>query len=236
LLTLLLKIGRPLRAAYVLRQPRRSWMSREAWIVGALFPVAAFALWTAMPAALIATAVLALLFLFSQAMILHEAKGIPIWRHDLIVPLILATGLAEGSGLFLMAAVVANSSFASGAAIGAAVLAAIRAFAWHLYCHTLHRQGAPARSLQILKHTAPMVLIGGAVLPIALIVFGFIIPPAVTVLFAMAGFISAGIGAALKFVLVTRAGYNQGFALQHTPIRGSGGAGPGVKPGWAFLK
>jgi phenylacetyl-CoA:acceptor oxidoreductase subunit 2 len=40
----------------------------------------------------------------------------------------------------------------------------------------------------------------------------------------------------LKFVLVTRAGYNQGFALEHTPVRGSGAAGPGVKPGWAYIK
>jgi phenylacetyl-CoA:acceptor oxidoreductase subunit 2 len=36
----------------------------------------------------------------------------------------------------------------------------------------------------------------------------------------------------LKLILVTRAGYNQGFALAHTPIRGSGIAGPAVKPGW----
>jgi hypothetical protein len=35
---------------------------------------------------------------------------------------------------------------------------------------------------------------------------------------------------------VTRAGYNQGFALEHTPVRGSGAAGSGVKPGWAFPK
>jgi phenylacetyl-CoA:acceptor oxidoreductase subunit 2 len=36
----------------------------------------------------------------------------------------------------------------------------------------------------------------------------------------------------LKFVLITRAGYNQGFALKHTPVRGVGIAGPPVKPGW----
>ena len=40
-------------------------------------------------------------------------------------------------------------------------------------------------------------------------------------------------GAGLKFVLVTRASYNQGFALVHTPVRGSGQAGPAVKPGWS---
>jgi phenylacetyl-CoA:acceptor oxidoreductase subunit 2 len=40
-------------------------------------------------------------------------------------------------------------------------------------------------------------------------------------------------GAALKFFVVTRAGYNQGFALAHTPVRGAGIAGPAVKPGWS---
>ena len=43
----------------------------------------------------------------------------------------------------------------------------------------------------------------------------------------------AAAGGAFKFVLVTRAGYNQGFALAHTPVRGSGSAGPAIKPGWS---
>jgi phenylacetyl-CoA:acceptor oxidoreductase 26-kDa subunit len=37
----------------------------------------------------------------------------------------------------------------------------------------------------------------------------------------------------LKFILITRAAYNQGFALAHTPVRGSGFPGGVVKPGWA---
>ena len=80
LFLLLLKIGRPLRFIYVLRQPQRSWMTREAWIAAALFPLAALALWFGGPALLIAAAGLAVLFLFSQAMILQAAKGIPAWR------------------------------------------------------------------------------------------------------------------------------------------------------------
>ena len=49
------------------------------------------------------------------------------------------------------------------------------------------------------------------------------------VLFSIAGACIAATGAALKFVVVTRAGFNQGFALVHTPVRGSGIAGPAVK-------
>jgi phenylacetyl-CoA:acceptor oxidoreductase subunit 1 len=233
--TLLLKIGKPLRALYVLRQPKRSWMTREAWIVGALFPVGAFGLWSGNAAVLIVAALLALAFLFSQAMILYAAKGIPAWRHERIVPLIMTTGLAEGSGLLLIAASLLGLPAAVIAAC-VAVLAAIRALTWHLYCHALHRDGAPARALQILKSGAPVVMLGGAVIPIALIVLGFVFPAVAPPLFALAGVISAGVGAAIKFIIVTRAAYNQGFALEHTPVRGSGAPGPGVKPGWAFWK
>jgi phenylacetyl-CoA:acceptor oxidoreductase subunit 2 len=35
-----------------------------------------------------------------------------------------------------------------------------------------------------------------------------------------------------KFALITRAAYNQGFAILHTPARGAGTPGVGAKPGW----
>ena len=43
---LFFKIGRPLRFLYVLRQPQRSWMAREAWLAGLFFPLATFYLLT----------------------------------------------------------------------------------------------------------------------------------------------------------------------------------------------
>ena len=104
LLLVLLKIGRPWRSIHVLRQPQRSWMAREAWIAGAFLPVAALAIWLEAAVLMIPAALLGLSFLFSQAMILREAKGIPAWRTPLIVPLIFATAIAEGGGLFLAAA------------------------------------------------------------------------------------------------------------------------------------
>ena len=45
LFLLLFKIGRPWRFIYVLRQPQRSWMAREAWIAAGFFPLGALALW-----------------------------------------------------------------------------------------------------------------------------------------------------------------------------------------------
>src|SRR5215831_14013333 len=55
---LMFKIGRPLRFIYVLLQPRRSWMTREAWVAAAFFPAALLALWLDNSLLTIAAAVL----------------------------------------------------------------------------------------------------------------------------------------------------------------------------------
>jgi phenylacetyl-CoA:acceptor oxidoreductase subunit 1 len=233
--TLILKIGKPLRAAYVLRQPRRSWMTREAWIAGVMFPLAALALWLVDPPLLIVSAALAFGFLFCQGMILYAAKGIPVWRSNWSPPLIVVTGFAEGSGLFLGALVLlpVPTALTQTAAMVAAALALLRAWIWRSYLTALTIEGAPARALAVLDGCRRWFLLGGLVLPLALIVLGFALPPASGASFAVAGLASMAAGIALKFILVTRASFNQGFALTHTPVRGSGRAGPAVKPGWS---
>ncbi len=232
---LMLKIGKPLRALHVLRQPRRSWMTREAWIAAVMFPLAALALWFDNAALLTVASVLAVGFLFCQAMILQAAKGIPAWRANWVVPLILTTGLAEGCGLTLagVAQLPALTSLADVLAVTAAALALLRAWAWRTYLTALKVEGAPTRALAVLDAYKPWFLAAGLVLPVAMIVVGFAAKAAAAPLFAVAGLSIMAAGVALKFILVTRASFNQGFALTHTPVRGSGHAGPAVKPGWS---
>jgi hypothetical protein len=74
----------------------------------------------------------------------------------------------------------------------------------------------------------------GLALPLMLVVVGFITPTLASLLFATGGLVSAFAGAALKFVLVDRAGFNQGFALTSTPTRGGLRAGQPIKPGWSM--
>jgi phenylacetyl-CoA:acceptor oxidoreductase subunit 1 len=231
---LMLKIGRPLRFIYVLRQPQRSWMTREAWIAAVFFPIAALALWFASPVLLVIAAVLAACFLFSQAMIMQAAKGIPTWRTPWAVPLLVATGFAEGGGLFLAGVVQfpALAALANAVAIAVAVLALLRAFIWRSYLTALIVEGAPTRALAVLDNLRPWMFLGGLALPLALIVAGLALPTGAQ-LFTLAGLASMAAGASMKFILVTRASFNQGFALVHTPVRGSGKAGPAVKPGWS---
>jgi phenylacetyl-CoA:acceptor oxidoreductase subunit 1 len=235
LFCVLLKIGRPLRSINVLRQPRRSWMAREAWVAMAFFPLAALALWMQQSLVVIAAAALALVFVFCQGMILFAAKGIPAWRAPRVVPLIVATGLAEGGGLFLAALAVmpAPAPIADVVAIAVLLMVATRGWAWRLYVHSLESNGAPTRTLEVLEGMRTWIYSLGLALPAALILVGLI--PAVdsTLPFALGGLATFAAGWLLKFKLVTRAAYNQGFALQHIP-RGRGIAGHSIKPGWSL--
>ena len=118
-------------------------------------------------------------------------------------------------------------------ATAAVVFAALRAWAWRSYLGALASDGAPPRTLEVLDAFRPWFLGFGLVLPMVLIVAGIVATGAAALLFALAGLSLAGAGGALKFILVTRAGFNQGFALAHTPVRGTGVAGPAIKPGWS---
>jgi len=233
---LLFKIGRPLRFIYVLLQPQRSWMTREAWIAGAFFPLAFAGLWFDSRLLVAAAAVAGLAFLYCQGMILREAKGIPAWRAHPIVTLIFATGLAEGCGLFLGAAALwpPLAEFAKPAAGLLALLAAARAAAWRFYINDLRATGAPARAMETLLAFRSWFLLGGLVLPVLLLALGFVVPAAAAYAFALGGLLAFAAGWALKFLVLRCAAYNQGFALRHTPARGTGGGGPAVKPGWTL--
>jgi phenylacetyl-CoA:acceptor oxidoreductase subunit 1 len=234
LFLVLLKIGRPLRFMFVLRQPQRSWMAREAWIACVFFPLGAIAAWLDTRVLMLAAAMLALCFVFSQAMILYESKGIPAWRTRGIVALLVATGLTEGAGLFLIGAAWMPPAEPMNQiiAFAAIVLAAIRAWMWRAYLGGLRNEGAPAKAITVLENFERPFLFLGLALPLVLMIIAWSISsPALS---ALAAFFIVGSGAALKFIVVTRAGYNQGFALPHVPWRGTASsiAVADVRPGW----
>jgi phenylacetyl-CoA:acceptor oxidoreductase subunit 1 len=234
LFCVLLKIGRPMRSIYVLRQPRRSWMAREAWVAAVFFPLASLALWLQSPSMLLVAAMLAIGFLFCQAMILKAAKGIPAWRGSWIVPLLIATGLAEGSGLFLaaVASFATLQPLADVVAGIAIVLVVLRAWIWQSYQSALKADGAPSRTFAEFAAYRPWLFASGLGVPVVAIVAGMAV--AVPALLAVAGLCIAVTGVVLKFMLVVRASFNQGFALVYTPRRGAGIGGSAVKPGWSI--
>lgn len=217
LLCVWLEIGRPLRAMNVMRRPGSSWMSREAMVAPLVF-----ALGLGVAAGLRAWAPLllfaALGFLYCQARIVQAGKGIPAWREPLTVPLLVLTGLAEGAGWFW-----ASGSLPARAGVLVALLFAVLVLArWLLWRTWRDRVAVPAdpRALAVIDRMGRGVQWFGGLLPIVLTLLALGGAPGARVLLAFAGVCAALVGACFKFTLITRAAYNQGFALQHLPVRG----------------
>lgn len=226
-----LEISRPWRALNVYRRPNLSWMSREAWVALPLFGCGLAAAGSGTPELWWVAAILALAFLYCQARILRAAKGIPAWRNPRLVPLIVTTGLAEGSGLFVAASAWPTGTQEMMGPLALCLLLAVRAASWFRFRSDLAK-AAPTASLAALDRQAGTFLILGHVIPIVLLmgVFGF------------AGLgggwlaVPAGLAAALagwrfKFILITRASHQQGLTAPSNP-NGSGG----TKSGWAEVE
>ena len=220
LLCVWLELGRPLRALHVFLNPRTSWMTREACAATLLMPVTLAAA-AGLPGWQWFAAALALLFVFCQGRMLQAAKGIPAWREPLVVPLLLLTGLAEGSGLWLVALPVQAAGQPLLLALAGALVLA-RVAVWRAYRSRLAaRAAAPAlaavdaagRRLQIAGTWLPLVLL-------ALVGSGSIGAALAAPLLVVAGLLASVAGGWLKFTLITRAAFNQGFALVHLPVRG----------------
>ncbi len=215
LLCVWLEIGRPLRAINVFFNPRTSWMSREAFVGLLLFP-AGLAAMLGVPGWNLITAALALVFLYCQSRMLPAARGIPAWRSGFFSPLFLLTAGCEGLGIFMLLGLfIGPVKGAEVIALG--VLLALRVLVWLRYRRDVDASlAAPARrALDLSWQRLSMV---GTSVPMVLLLIGAWMNQPLTL--ALAGACAAWAGASLKFTLVTRASYNQGFALFRMPVRG----------------
>lgn len=191
-----LETGRKLRALHVFFNPSTSWMTRESFAAVLLFALGISFIAAREPVLLYAAALAAFAFLYCQARILRASKGIPAWRAPEVVPLIALTGLAEGAGI----ALVFSSNTPLLIVFSAAVVC--RVIAWWRY-------RAAVKSDALMPAGKALVWIGTAG-ALALV----FVPP-------LAGLAALAAGAWLKFALVTRASFNQGFSLPHLPVRGA---------------
>lgn len=212
-----LEIGRPLRSLNVYLHPQRSWMTREALIALVLLAATAAAGFGIAAAAPLAGLV-ALAYAFSQGRILRAAKGIPAWREPLVVPLIIASGLAEGGGAWLLLAGTGHAlAWPLWLAFGLAVAAR-----WLLWRAWRAKLRTSARALAVIDRAGRHVTLG-TWLPLAAWALWALVPAgalAAWLLPLLAGLPALAAGLWFKFTLVTRAAFNQGFALPHLPVRG----------------
>lgn len=226
-----LEIGRPLRFLNVFRNPKTSWMSREALVGLPYFAFGGLAWLLESHALGLIAAVCGLVFLYSQANVLRTAKAIPAWRQPGIVPLILTTGLAEGTGLLILLTFVSGQPVLSGTGLVLAALIATRFIAWKNYRAALGRTGAPTKTLEVLNATPAMSMALQSVLLLAS-VYGALGWGGHTWVLAVAGIGATVSGWLFKFILITKAAYNQGYSINKMPARGAGNSSAGVQPGW----
>jgi phenylacetyl-CoA:acceptor oxidoreductase subunit 2 len=218
LLCVWLEIGRPLRALNVFINPRTSWMSREAWVSVVLFP-AGLAAMLGLSGWLWITAALALVFLYCQSRMLPAARGIPAWRSSWFSPLFLLTAACEGCGIFLLLVLV-HAGVTSAALLAFVLLLGLRMLVWRRYRSDVDASLA-ARARSALDMAGRRLLMIGSILPCILLGLAWLLSaPLATLLTAVAGACAAWAGANLKYTLVTRASFNQGFALLKIPVRG----------------
>jgi phenylacetyl-CoA:acceptor oxidoreductase subunit 2 len=218
LLCVWLEIGRPLRALNVFINPRTSWMSREAFVALLLFPSGLLALFN-VGGLIWVSGALALLFLYCQSRMLPATKGIPAWRSRQLIPLMFSTGLCEGCGVFLLLGQWHGA--VTNVVLGLfALLLVARLVLWLNYRKAVDASMAP-RARAALNQAGRMLLVSGTIAPLLLAASAVVTHGTVqALLLALAGAGAAFSGANFKYTLVTRASFNQGFALVKLPVRG----------------
>lgn len=207
-----LEIGRPWRAFNVFFHPRTSWMTREALLALPLFASGMATVFDIRFAVL--AAAFAAGYLYCQARMLHASRGIPAWCQDEVVPLIVATGLAEGAGAYL---VIGNpSSMMIATALAAAIA---REVAREAYRRGVIRAKAPAGTLAWFSMREEKLLTAARLVSIGLLALAL----AGQNTAVLGGLLAVLTGWGLKAMLIVRAAFTRGHVIEHTPTRGRGG-------------
>lgn len=202
-----LEIGRKLRAIHVLFNPKTSWMTRESFAAVVLFALGLCALVLPQAWLVYACALAALAFVYCQARILRASKGIPAWRAPELVPLILASALAEGACAALL------FETAPVALLFAELTLIARLIGWYRFRAALRREHRAAA----LEEVGRILVLLGTIVPLVLVPAAYAAPQVAP----LAAFAVVATGWWFKLTLVTRAAFNQGFALPHLPVRGA---------------
>ena len=245
-----LKIGRKMRFWRAVSRPQTSWMTRELYVVAVFGIAVLLGIATRHPAAQAVAALAALGFLGCQAMILVRARGIPAWRHKFMPWMIFVTGLFEGFALLMPAFALSIGLLAAfqllvpleifiytslalrtieTVGILIIVLAVANLILWTAYVRSAAADGIGPLARNVLARVYRRVLILGTGLPAILYLTGLIAlgmgqtGTRLAIGVWLAGSILAIFcGAYWKFMIVARAGYQQGFAMPRQPHRGSG--------------
>ncbi len=219
-----LKIGRKLRALYVILRPQSSWMSREVYAVAILYGAGLMDFISPSMALHTLVALAAIVFLYCQARILHAAKGIPSWRVPAMPWMLISSGLLEGIGLVALVLAISaqNIAIPISLPVTGLILGAVNAVLWRNYVGNAQANGIGPHSRAILfSHTLKVHAIAH-LFPSLLLMLAIALPAVAAILIGAAGVLVLIGGAYWKGLIITRACHQQGFAIAKFPQRGSG--------------
>jgi phenylacetyl-CoA:acceptor oxidoreductase 26-kDa subunit len=214
LLLVWLEIGRPWRALHVFFHPQTSWMTREGSVATILIPLALAGLFMEIPGLVALSGILGLAYLFCQGRILLASKGIPSWREPAVLPLIMSTGLSEGSGLLILTLYAIGMAPIQGWVFFSFIaFLAFRTYAWSTYLAKLNGSKAPKNTLSVLNGIDPLMLWGSNVVPIVLLLTSMFLSSYTGLLSCLAALLAVVGGWYMKFIIVARASQVQGYSL-----------------------
>lgn len=212
---LALEAGRPLRARFLHKHARRSWMSREAIAAGAFVCFAAAGFFLSLPGLKIAAAVIASFFILSQGFIVYRSVGIGSWNSKVMPFLFLGSGFASGFALLtLFVRDFGNGRFLSGIGI---TLLTMSLITWLAYLFI--PQPDSERAMRVLRKPKRIALsVGiGHLLPAGLFLIAATITSEPSQLFApvifAAGFCTIIGNIIMKWQIIITGGYFRAIKL-----------------------
>jgi DMSO reductase anchor subunit len=163
LLSVAAEAGRPLRGFNVLRNVRRSWMSRESAFALVFMALATLdtLLWASPPVQLLA-ALSGMGLVLAQGVILSKAKGVPAWNVPIMPLHFVTSGLTSGAGALLVLLGLAGSGEGLPLLAGVtATLVALDLLVWYRYLATPARTGTFAQAVAVLRRRRTHLAIVG---------------------------------------------------------------------------
>ncbi|MFQ5622024.1 MAG: hypothetical protein ACE5FS_01380, partial [Paracoccaceae bacterium] len=103
---------------------------------------------------------------------------------------------------------------------------------WRAYRRALGAEGAPDGTFRAFDESRLKLTLGHQLAPAALLLAGLLTGALLPVFLAVASLMVVASGWAFKYTLITRAAFNQGYAINRMPARGAGDPAAGIKPGW----
>jgi DMSO reductase anchor subunit len=215
-LALTTEAGHPLRARYLLRYLRRSWMSRET-LAGALFVPAAALDWLFPHPALWGLAAAAALgLMFSHGFIVYCVRGVTAWNVPLVPFLFLSSGFSTGGGLVLLAA-LGGLALGVGPVVICLICALLDLAVWLLFLHGPHDLAFREATGSLRRPKSLLFTVGiGHLLP-ALSLLLLLVLPGVGlwhIFAALAGVAIIAGGVGQKVSIILKAGYLRGLVLE----------------------